>query len=53
MWRRLTVAEAIFGKLNVTEDLIWTLGNMDSLVEVLDIRDTCRHLEEDQILTTT
>jgi len=53
-WRRLTVVETLFRKLNVVEDLSWTLGNMDSLVEVLGIRDTCSlHPDEGQILTTT
>jgi len=37
------VAEAVFGTLNVAEDLSWTLGNVNSLVEVLGIRNTCHH----------
>jgi len=37
----------------MAEDLNWTLGNVDSLVEVLSIRDMCHHLDEGQILIAT
>ena len=37
----------------MAEDLSWTLGNVDSLVEVLSIRDMCHHLDESQILIAT
>ena len=46
MWRRLTVTEAAFEKMNVTEDVSWTLRNVDFLGKVLGIRDTCRHPDE-------
>jgi len=39
MWRRLPVAEATFGKINVAEDPSWTLGNVDFLGKILGIRD--------------
>ena len=47
------MAEAVFRKPNVAEGLSWTPENVDSLVEVLGIRNMCRHLNEGQILTTT
>ena len=46
------MVEAVFEKLNVAEDLSWTPGNVDSLVEVVGIRDTCRYPDLSQILTT-
>jgi len=46
MWRRLTIAKAAFRKLNVADDLSWTLGNMDFLGKVLGIRDMYRPLDE-------
>ena len=33
------MAKVIFRKLNVAKDLSWTPGNVDSLVEVLGVRD--------------
>ena len=47
------MAKAVFGKLNVVEDLSWSSWNMDFLVEVLSIRYTYRHPDENQILTIT
>ena len=47
------MAEATFGKMNVAEDPSWTLRIGDFLGKVLGIRDTCRHLDEGQILTIT
>ena len=34
----------------MAEDLSWTPENVDSLVEVVDIRGTCRQPDEGQIL---
>ena len=41
------------GKSDMTEAPNWTLGVVDFLVEVLGGLDTCHHLNEGQILTTT